>query len=62
MIEPTDFAAAPPRGLARARAEVARLAGRSDEERTALADALAIAESKGHTVAMERIRGRLAAV
>jgi tetratricopeptide (TPR) repeat protein len=61
MIEPTDFAAAH-LDVARARAEVARLAGRSDEERAALADALAIAESKGHTVAMERIRSRLEAV
>ena len=61
MIERTDFAGAH-LDVARARAEVARLAGRSDEERAALADALAIAESKGHTVAMQRIRGRLEAV
>jgi tetratricopeptide (TPR) repeat protein len=61
MIERTDFAGAH-LDVARARAEVARLAGRSDEERAALADALAIAESKGHTVAMERIRGRLEVV
>src|SRR6185503_5935047 len=61
MIERTDFAGAH-LDVARARAEVARLAGRSDEERAALADALAIAESKGHTIAMERIRSRLEAV
>jgi len=61
MIERTDFAGAH-LDVARARAKVARLAGRSDEERAALADALAIAESKGHTVAMERIRSRLEAV
>jgi hypothetical protein len=58
MIEPTDFAGAH-LDVARTRAEVARLAGRSAEERAALADALAIAEAKGHTVAVERIREQL---
>jgi class 3 adenylate cyclase/tetratricopeptide (TPR) repeat protein len=58
IIESTDFAGAN-LDVALARAEVARLAGRADEERAALAEALAIAESKEHTVAVERIRGRL---
>jgi Arc/MetJ-type ribon-helix-helix transcriptional regulator len=58
MIESTDFAGAH-LDVALARAEIARLAGRTDEERAALADALAIAEAKGHTVAVQRIRGRL---
>jgi hypothetical protein len=58
MIESTDFAGAH-LDVLRARAEVARLAGRTDEERAALEDALAIAEAKGHAVAVQRIRGRL---
>jgi class 3 adenylate cyclase/tetratricopeptide (TPR) repeat protein len=58
LIEQTDFATLQ-LNVALARAEVARLAGRTDEERAALADALAIAEAKGHTVAVQRIRGRL---
>jgi tetratricopeptide (TPR) repeat protein len=58
IIESTDFAGAR-LDVTLARAEVARLAGRADEERAALADALAIAEQKGHTVAVQRIRGRL---
>ena len=58
MLEPTDFAALH-LDLALARAEVAGLTGRADEQRAALADALAVAEGKGHTVAVERIRGRL---
>jgi class 3 adenylate cyclase/tetratricopeptide (TPR) repeat protein len=58
LIEPTDFVALH-LDLALARAEVARLAGRSDEERAALTDALAVAEAKGHATAVERIRGRL---
>jgi class 3 adenylate cyclase/tetratricopeptide (TPR) repeat protein len=58
MLEPTDFAALR-LDLALARAEVGRLAGRADEERAALTAALAVAEAKGHTVAVERIRGRL---
>jgi class 3 adenylate cyclase/tetratricopeptide (TPR) repeat protein len=58
MLEPTDFAALH-LDLALARAEVARLAGRTEEERAALTDALAIAEAKGHTVAVQRIREQL---
>jgi tetratricopeptide (TPR) repeat protein len=58
MIESTDFAGAH-LDVLRARAEFARLAGRTDEERAALEDALAIAEAKGHAVAVQRIRGRL---
>ena len=58
MLEPTDFAALH-LDLALARAEVAGLTGRADEQRAALADALAVAEAKGHAVAVERIRGRL---
>jgi tetratricopeptide (TPR) repeat protein len=58
LIEQTDFATLQ-LNVALARAEVARLAGRTDEERAALADALAIAEAKGHTVAVQRIRGWL---
>ena len=48
-----------PLNVALARAEVARLARRTEEERAALADALAIAEAKGHAVAVERIREQL---
>jgi hypothetical protein len=55
MLEPTDFAALH-LDLAFARAELGRLAGRTDEERAALTDALAIAEAKSHTVAVQRIR------
>ena len=58
MIELTDFAALQLE-VALACAEVARLAGRTNEERAALASALAIAEAKGHTVAVERIRAQL---
>jgi len=61
LIEPTDFAGAK-LDVALSRAEVARLAGRPDEERAALADGLAIAEEKGHLVAAQRIRSRLEAV
>ena len=46
MIESTDFASAH-FDVALARAEIARLAARGDEEHGALADALAIAEAKG---------------
>jgi hypothetical protein len=58
MLEPTDFAALH-LDLAFARAEVALLTGRTDEQRAALEDALTVAEAKGHTVAVERIRRRL---
>jgi hypothetical protein len=58
MIEPTDFAGGQLE-VSLARAEVARLADRSDEERAALLDGLAIAEQKGHIVAVQRIHERL---
>ena len=58
LIEPTDFSGAK-LDVALARAEVALLAGRGDDERAALAGALAIAEEKGHRVAAQRIRERL---
>jgi hypothetical protein len=58
IIESTDFLGAR-LDVALAGVEVARLAGRTDEERAALADALALAETKGHMVAVERIRLRL---
>jgi len=58
LIEPTDFSGAK-LDVALARAEVALLAGRADDERAALAGALAIAEEKGHRVAAQRIRERL---
>jgi class 3 adenylate cyclase/tetratricopeptide (TPR) repeat protein len=57
-IAATDFAGAKLE-VALARAEVARLGGRGAEEREALANALAIAEAKGHAVAAERIRSQL---
>jgi hypothetical protein len=41
------------------RAEVAGRSGRSDEEREALEQALAVAEAKGNRVLEERIRARL---
>jgi class 3 adenylate cyclase len=47
-------------GLAFAKSDVERLAGRADGERRALEDALAIAERKGSLVAVERARSRLA--
>jgi len=46
--------------LAMKRAAVANLAGDVAEERTALLDALALAEQKGDLVTAERARGRLA--
>jgi tetratricopeptide (TPR) repeat protein len=58
MIESTDFAELH-LDVALARAELARLAGRTEEERAALTDALAVADAKRQTVAVERIRGRL---
>ena len=58
LIEQTDFATLQ-LNVALARAEVARLAGRTEEERAAMADALAIADAKGHAVAVERIRAQL---
>jgi hypothetical protein len=58
MIESTDFTSLQ-LDLALARAELARLAGRTDDERAALANALAVADAKGQTVAVERIRRQL---
>ena len=58
LIALTDFASLE-LNLALARAEVAQLAGRTGAEQAALAEAITIAEAKGHTVAVERIRGRL---
>jgi ATP/maltotriose-dependent transcriptional regulator MalT len=58
ILEPTDFSAIQ-LALALACAELARLAGRADEEHAALVDALAVADAKGQTVAVERIRGQL---
>ena len=60
MLALTDFATHQ-LNVALARAEVARLAGRTEAEQAALAEAITIAEAKGHTVAVERIRGRLVA-
>jgi len=48
--------------LAFTRAEIARLAGQADEEREALAEVLALAEAKGHTVLAERGHAELAAM
>ena len=59
MNEATDFAGAQ-LDVALARAEVAGLGGRIGDERAALTAALELAEAKGHAVAAERIRARLA--
>ena len=61
LIEPTDFTNLH-FDLAFTRAEIARLAGHADEEREALAEVLALAEAKGHTVLAERGRAELAAM
>jgi hypothetical protein len=61
LIDPTDYAILH-LDLAFARAEVARLAGRPDEERAALERALSVAEAKGNVVAAERASRLLAAV
>jgi class 3 adenylate cyclase/tetratricopeptide (TPR) repeat protein len=61
LIEPTDFASLH-FDVRLARAEVARLAGRSEEEREALASVLLIAEAKGHTLFTARVREELAAL
>jgi tetratricopeptide (TPR) repeat protein len=45
--------------LAFARAEVARLGGRPEEARSALEQALAVAEAKGHVLAAEQARKAL---
>jgi tetratricopeptide (TPR) repeat protein len=59
LIENTDFGTLHI-DLFEARAEVHRLAGSTEEERRALERALAAAEQKGHLVAAERARARLA--
>ena len=61
LIEPTDFVNLH-FDLAFTRAEIARRAGQADEEREALAQVLALAEAKGHTVLAERGRAELAAM
>jgi tetratricopeptide (TPR) repeat protein len=61
LVDPTDWLDLHIE-LATARAEVACLAGRSEEEREALERALSVAEAKGNAVAAERARKRLAAL
>jgi tetratricopeptide (TPR) repeat protein len=61
LIEPNDFVILHLE-LALARAEVARLAGRTDEAREALERATAIAEAKGHALAAGQARRGLAAL
>jgi hypothetical protein len=59
LIEPIDYIILH-LGLAFARAEVARLAGRPDEARAALEHALAVAAAKGHALAAEQARTAMA--
>jgi class 3 adenylate cyclase len=59
MVEGTDYSFLY-LDLHRARAEVRRLAGRTDDEREALEQMLAAAEQKGHLPATEEARARLA--
>jgi hypothetical protein len=59
LIEPRDYIILH-LDLAFARAEVARLAGRDREARQALEHAVAVAEGKGHLLALERARAELA--
>jgi ATP/maltotriose-dependent transcriptional regulator MalT len=59
IVEPTDYVILH-LDLAFAQADVARVAGRRDEERRALERALEVAEAKGNVIAAERARGRLA--
>jgi class 3 adenylate cyclase/tetratricopeptide (TPR) repeat protein len=61
IVEPTDYTILHLE-LAFARADVDRLAGRRDDELSALERALEVAQAKGHVVAAERARGLLAAV
>jgi tetratricopeptide (TPR) repeat protein len=61
LVDPTDYVILH-LDLAFARAEVARLAERPDEQRDALERALLVAETKGNVVAAERARKRLAAL
>jgi tetratricopeptide (TPR) repeat protein len=59
LIDPTDYAILH-FDLAVARAEIAQLAGRREEQRAALERALSIAEAKGSVVAADRVREALA--
>jgi len=61
LVEPRDYVILQ-LDLAFARAEVARLAGRSSEVREVLEHAIAIAEAKGHALAVDRARAKLAAL
>jgi class 3 adenylate cyclase/tetratricopeptide (TPR) repeat protein len=59
IVEPTDYVILH-LDLAFAQADVARVAGRQDEERRALERALEVAEAKGNVVAAKRARERVA--
>jgi class 3 adenylate cyclase/tetratricopeptide (TPR) repeat protein len=61
LIDPTDYAIRH-FDLAVARAEIAQLAGRPEEQRAALERALSVAEAKGSVVAADRMRKALAAL
>ena len=61
LVDPTDWRSLQ-YDLARARAEVARLAGRPGAHREALEQALSLAEAKGNVVAAARVREELAAM
>jgi class 3 adenylate cyclase len=61
LVDPTDYAILH-FGLAVARAEVAQLAGRPEEQRAALERALSVAEAKGNVVAAGRVREAFAAL
>jgi len=58
IVEPTDYAILHLE-LALAQAEVAREAGRVEDEGRALERAVEVAEAKGNVVAAERARARL---
>ena len=58
LIEPTDHVLLRVH-LALAQAEIARRAGRLEEERQAHERALAVAEAKGNRVLADRIRAQL---
>jgi tetratricopeptide (TPR) repeat protein len=59
LLQPTDYTILQLE-LAFAQADVARIAGRAEEERRALERALDVAEPKGNVVAAERARAQLA--
>jgi class 3 adenylate cyclase/tetratricopeptide (TPR) repeat protein len=61
LVEPRDFVIMH-LDLAFARAEVARRTGRTDVERQALEQAVAVAEAKGHVLGADRARAGLAAL